>query len=705
MTTRLHFVKNKLTLGLSAALLAATSTATHAASFQVGEFDVTFDSTFSYGQSIRTEDRDFEFIGKSNHPRFDWTGYNAAIGNTIYSSAEVWSQPGAYSNNGDAGDLNFDAGDTFSQLIKGTHELSISKDNWGVFSRFMYFYDFAMEDGDFAYANPVSGKKVDPCEDDETKKQVCSDFRLLDAFVWANFDLNNGKNPLSVRVGQQVINWGESILISHGINVNPVDIDRLKAAGAEVKEAFIPVGMFWASLGLTENLTLEAFYQYQWQETRLPATGSYFSTNDFASENGYAQNVQLGFTSNPDIDLYHLTSVLNNLDTMWKGALVSRGLDASNPAVLQSAAAQSLLAQMYLAYPTKVALKGKGDNGKKEPKDAGQYGVKLGWYAADWNETEFGLYYVNYHSRVPLISGKASNFTQASLAQDLAYISQNTITEDNVTNLNAFTKAVIAYPEDIEMYGLSFNTTVGETAFAGEFSYRSGEPLQIDDVELLYAGMAEQLAVAGIRPDFAGISQLSDGAAISAVGPGEIAQGYIERDTMQFQFAATHLFGPSLGADSWAVIAEAGIVTIKDMPEYDELRLNVAGTGRSGTIEGIPGREYDVIHTGLSNGPEVNPFPTATSWGYRLIAKGDYNNLYAGINMSPRIVFSHDVNGTTPDPMFLFVEDRKSLGVTLNFNYQNTWSFDVSYNAFWGGGATNTFADRDFVSFNIKYSI
>ncbi|CCQ11832.1 FIG067310: hypothetical protein [Pseudoalteromonas luteoviolacea B = ATCC 29581] len=705
MTTRLQFVKNKITLGLSAALLATAGTSAQAASFEVGEFDVKFDSTFSYGQSIRVEDRDFEFIGKSNHPRFNWTGYNAAIGNPIYSSAEIWAQPGAYSNNGDAGNLNFDAGDTFSQLIKGTHEFSIRQDDWGVFTRFMYFYDFAMEDGDLKYKNPVSGKGVNPCDEDETAKLVCSDFRLLDAFVWANFDLNNGNNPLSVRVGQQVLNWGESTMISHGINVNPVDIDRLKAAGAELKEAFIPVGMVWASLGLTENLTFETFYQYKWQETRLPATGSYFSTNDFASENGYAQNIQLGFTSNPDIDLAHLTGVLNNLTTLWQGALTARGLDASDPAVLQSASAQSLLAQMYLAYPTKVALKGKGDAGKVEAQDAGQYGFKLAWYAPELNETEFGFYYTNYHSRVPLISGKVSNFTQAALAKDLAYIRQNTITEDNITNLNAFAKGQIVYPEDIELFGLSFNTTVGETALSGEFAYRKGEPLQIDDVELLYAAMPEQLAYAGIRPDLAGISQLSQGSDVSYVKAGELAQGYIERDTMQFQMTATHLFGPSLGADSWALVGEAGIVTIKDMPEYDELRLNVAGTERSGLMTGIPGKQYDLLHMALSNGPETNPFPTATSWGYRLIAKGDYNNLFAGVNFSPRIVFSHDVNGTTPDPMFLFVEDRKSLGVTLNFNYQNAWSFDFGYDAFWGGGQTNTFADRDFVSFNIKYSI
>lgn len=698
MIRRSLFVKNKIVLGLTAAAIGLSAAQTQAATFEVGGFDIAFDSTFSYGQSIRVEDRDFNLIGKSNNPSFDWTGYNPAI-NTIYSSQDVWAQPGSYSNNGDAGDLNFDSGETFSKLLKGTHDLSISKDNYGLFTRFMYFYDFELMDGDRAYVNPTSGQGVDPCDDDDTKEQSCADIRLLDAYVWANFDLNEGKNPLSIRVGQQVVNWGESTLISHGINVNPVDIDRLKAPGAELKEAFIPVGMLWASLGLTENMTLEGFYQYQWHETRLPAAGTYFSTNDFAAENGYQQNVQLGFTSNPDIDLAFLTDNLNNLMATYGQVAASQGIDPS------SVAGQQLLANMYLAYPTKVALKGKGYDGKTEPDDGGQYGLRLGMFLPDWNDTEVALYHVNYHSRRPLISGRVSNFTQASLQQDLAMIATTEITSDNVSDLTAFAKATNEYPEDIKLYGLSFNTSLGETAFAGEFTFREDEPLQIDDVELLYAAMPEQLAIAGLRPEFAGISQMSKGDAASVVGPGELAKGYIERNTSQLQFTATHLFGPSLGADSWAVVGEIGGVRINNMPEYDEIRLNVSGTGRSGIMQGPGSSDYSALHMALSNGPEQKSFATASSWGYRLIAKGDYFNIYNGINFSPRFVFSHDVNGNTPDPMFLFIEDRKSLGATMSFNYQNAWSLDVSYNSFWGGGDTNTFSDRDYVSFNLKYSI
>ncbi len=698
MIRRSLFVRNKIALSIAAASLGLSAASTQAVTFEAGGFDITFDSTFSYGQSVRVENRNFDLIGKSNNPAFNWTGYNPAI-NTVYSSQDVWAQPGSYSNNGDAGGLNFDSGDSFSKLLKGTHDLSISKDNYGLFTRFMYFYDFALMDSDHAYVNPTSGQGVDPCDDKDTKEQSCADIRLLDAYVWANFDFNDGNNPLSIRIGQQVVNWGESTLISHGININPVDIARLKAPGAELKEAFIPVGMLWASLGITENITLEGFYQYQWHETRLPAAGTYFSTNDFAAENGYQQNVQLGFTSNPDIDLAFLTSSLNNLTTNFAQVAAARGIDPS------SSEGQELLSNMYLAHPTKVALKGKGDEGKSEPNDDGQYGLRLGMFLPDFYDTEIALYHVNYHSSRPLISGRVSNFTQVSIAQDLAMLSTTEITPDNISDLRAFSKATNEYPEDIKLYGLSFNTSLGETAFAGEFTFREDEPLQIDDVELLYAAMPEQLAVAGLRPEFAGISQLSIGDAISAVGPGELAKGYIERNTSQLQFTATHLFGPSLGADSWAVVGEIGGVRVNNMPSYDETRLNISGTGRSGRISGPNASDYSTLQMGLSNGAEQKSFATASSWGYRLIAKGDYYNIYNGINFSPRFVFSHDVNGSTPDPMFLFLEDRKSLGATMSFNYQNAWSLDVSYNSFWGGGDINTFSDRDYVSFNLKYSI
>ncbi|WP_337878803.1 DUF1302 domain-containing protein [Rheinheimera sp.] len=706
---QLAFAKHRLAAGVASALFALTAGSAQAATFNFNDVDVVFDSTFSYGASWRAEDRNFDTISKVNHPRFNWSGYTA-FGNPVYTAAEIWAQPGSYSSNGDAGNLNFDKGDMFSEVFRGTHELSIAKDDLGFFSRFTYFYDKALMDKDGAYTNPLSGNKVDPCADKDARELACRDIRLLDAYVYGNFALNDGANPLSVRIGQQVLSWGESTFIPHGINITPVDVGTLRTPGADLKEAFIPVGMAWASLGLTENLSAEVFYQYEWQNSYLPVPGSYFSTNDFAGEGGYAQNVQLGFAGNPDIDLDFLVQEMNALSTQAGSMLQVLG----NPNA--TAAQKSAVVSAMLAYSTKVTLRPQGSAGEIEPEDGGQYGIKFEYFSPELNDTEFALYYMNYHSRTPLISGIASDFTvgpaDRGVVQSLVYLQQNAgnITADNIAGMDVFSKALVQYPEDIKLYGFSFNTTVGTTSVAGELAHRKDEPLQIDDVEILYAGMPEQLANAGLRPELEGISQVgrADG---NKVMPGEFAQGYILTDTTQAQITMTHLFGPMLFADNFSMLAEVGGIKIHDMPDPSVLRLNGPNTDRSGgpllgTINGGPLVNKDGLHTALSNGAETNPFPTASAWGYRLLAKADFNNVFAGVNMNHKLVFSHDVNGITPDPLFMFSKDKKSVGYTIGFDYLNQWSAEFSYNAFWGGvGTTNNTADRDFVSFNIKYSI
>lgn len=703
------FAKKPLAVGVASALFALSMAPVNAASWSLGDVNITFDSTFSYGGSWRTENRNLNTISKANNPVLDWTGYGynlanqAAPFNSVYTSADVWQNSGSYSSNGDAGNLNFNKGDMFSSLLKGSHELSIAGENIGFFSRFMYFYDFALNDLNSDYQNPLSGNQIDPCKDKESRELACKDLRLLDAFVYANFSFNDGMNPVSFKLGQQVLSWGESTLIQHGINITPIDVGVARAPGAELKEAYIPVGMAVLNVGVTENFSVEMFYQYEWENSYLPAPGTYFSTNDFAGKGGYAQNVQLGFAGNPDIDLDFLVGQMNMLSMAAPSLLAV--LANPNATAAQKAAAASLA----IVYPTKVTLR-PGVGGEIEPDDGGQYGIKFNYFSPDLNDTEFALYYMNYHSRVPVISGVASDFTAVGLGQSLQYLAQNqgAITKDNIANLSMFSKAKLEYPEDIKLYGFSFNTTVGETSVAGELAYRQDEPLQIDDVEILYAGMPEQLANGGLRPDLAGISQIGrDPRYGTKVGPGEAAQGFILSDTLQAQMTFTHLVGPAWGSDNVSLLAEVGGIRIQDMPDQSVLRLNGPNTDRSGgpLLNGngdpIPG-----LHTGLSDGAETNPFPTASAWGYRLLAKMDYNNVFAGVNLSHRAVFSHDVNGITPDPLFMFVEDRKSLAYAISFDYLNKWSGELSYNVFWGGrGTTNNVEDRDFISFNIKYSI
>ena len=207
-STRNRFYKKPLAAGITAALLClATASQAQAENFTLGDFDISFDSTFSYGQSWRVEDRNWnDNVGKSNNPNngFDFSHYHPSL-NAIPAPATLWDGEGGYSTNGDNGNLNYDSGEAFSQILKGSHELDIRNGNFGLFVRGMYFYDIEMSDSDRAWTNPLSNVNNDPCRDNEASDQLCNDVRLLDAFVYGDFEI--GEMPLSVRVGQQVISW------------------------------------------------------------------------------------------------------------------------------------------------------------------------------------------------------------------------------------------------------------------------------------------------------------------------------------------------------------------------------------------------------------------------------------------------------------------------------------------------------------------
>ena len=107
--------------------------------------------------------------------------------------------------------------------------------------------------------------------------------QILDAFVYHNYSIAD--QPGSVRLGKQVVSWGESTFIGGGINsINPIDVSAFRRPGAEIKEGLIPVNMFYVSQSLTENLSAEAFYQLEWDQTVTDNCGTFFSQPDIISD-------------------------------------------------------------------------------------------------------------------------------------------------------------------------------------------------------------------------------------------------------------------------------------------------------------------------------------------------------------------------------------------------------------------------------------
>ena len=521
----------------------------------------------------------------------------------------------ANSINVDDGDLNFDKGDLTSLSAKVTHELDLNWRNFGFFGRVFYFYDAAIMDIDPERTEFTS----------EAKDAAGRDLELLDAY--ATGDFMAASRPLSVRFGNQVINWGESTFIQNGINIiNPVDVSKLRVAGAELRDALEPVLALDVSLGLTGSLSLEGFWQLEEKTTEIEPAGTFFSTNDFASPGG--KRVFLGFGQPPITDNPPLPP---GSDPLGIGTSIQRSSD-------------------------------------NEAKDAGQFGLALRYFAEQLNDTEFGLYYIRHHSRLPLISARTGTLA-GLLAGDYAESA----------------RYFVEYPEDIDLVGASFNTSLGASGLAlqGEFSYRFDQPLQVDDTEILFAGLSP------VNPALFGQSQLG------SFGFEEKISGFRRKDVLQGQLTATQLFGPRLGADQWVVLGEVGGTYIRNMESKDELRYEGPGTFTSGNPV--------FTQLGLQPATTTDGFADDFSWGYRALMRADYLGALGSVNLTAQIAFAHDVDGTTPQPLGNFVEGRKAVTLSLGASYLNSLQGEISYTNFFGGGDFNLINDRDFVSISVSY--
>jgi len=164
------------------------------------------------------------------------------------------------------GDANFNAGNPVSQVTKATHDFNIERDNIGAFVRGTYFYDSVIEN--------KSGLAQ------STRDAAGYDASLLDYFVYGNWDIGDSSR-LHLRLGSQVVSWGESTFFTNSINaINPQDVIKARAPGAEVKEILVPLPMAWAAVDITDNWSVEAFALLHWSETELDPVGTFFSTSD-----------------------------------------------------------------------------------------------------------------------------------------------------------------------------------------------------------------------------------------------------------------------------------------------------------------------------------------------------------------------------------------------------------------------------------------
>lgn len=585
---------NAMLKPLTVAVAIAISLPAHAVRFDLGEVQGQFDSQMSVGTSIGTSDIDDDLIWIGN-------GGNANAANS------------------DDGRLNFKKGEPFSTIFKATHDLSLQYENTGVFVRGKYWYDFETKDG--------SRELYDVNDSGRRQAAKSSGGQILDAFIYHNYNIGN--LPGSIRVGKQVVSWGESTFIQNSVNsINPIDVAAFRRPGAEIKEGLIPVNMLFVSQSLTDNLGMEAFYQLEWDPTVLDNCGTFFSFTDSVAKGCN----QVGVAGSQN------------------------AMDPSNP-----------------GDPTFVYVP-RQEN--REARDSGQFGVAFRLYVDSLNQTEFGLFAMNYHSRNPVFSSSTSGVAGAPFG-----FNSNTGTFDVPAELalGAPASYYVEYPEDIRLYGVSFQTNLGGMSVSGEISYRPNQPLQISTNDLVAASLGNPVTPVGAFTP----------------GSGEDIPGYKRMPVTQAQITVINFVDNVWGADRLTMVGEIGynhIGGIESSPT--ELRF-----GRD-SIYGSGELPFGVCQAGPP--PPSQPkycndegFYTQHSYGLRTVASLEYRG-FAGVQLTPNVAFAWDIEGYGPN----FNEGAKAASIGLNALYNNKYNASINYTNFFGGDY-NAMVDRDFVALSV----
>lgn len=586
-TTRQGIFQPK-TLALAIAL--GSVAPAYAVTFNIGEIEGQLDSSMSIGASWSMADRDMDFVGDAN-------------GGT------------GYTQTGDDGRLNFKKGETFSKIFKGIHDLELRYGDSGAFIRGKYWYDFELKDEHRLFKDISDSNRKEAAQS--------SGAQILDAFLYHNYSL--GDLPGTVRIGKQVVSWGESTFIGNSINsINPLDAAAFRRPGAEIKEGLIPVNMLYVSQSLSDRLSMEAFYQLEWDQTIADNCGTFFASADVVADgcdNNY--NILNAATVNSLLALPAATRAALGIDVESEGLLVSRG-------------------------------------GDRDARDSGQYGVAMRWLG---DATEYGVYAMNYHSRTPNLSMRNANQAAIRAALGVPPLASPIL----LSNGEYF----LEYPEDIRLYGASFSTTLPTgTAWSGEISYRPNLPVQLNTTYM--TGLLVN-SVVGALP--------VGGPTAALAQAGVESRGYNRKEVTQLQTTFTHFIDQVLGAGRVTLVGEVGYTHVGGLESKSELRY-----GRD-SIYGLDTPEYG-----------NDGFVTSDSWGYRLRALADYSNVFAGVNLTPNVSFSHDVHGYGPNG--LFNEGSKAVSVGVDAVYQNSYTASLSYTDFFGGDY-NTLVDRDFLALSV----
>ncbi|HHM8126993.1 TPA: DUF1302 domain-containing protein [Pseudomonas aeruginosa] len=396
--------------------------ASHAVLFDLGNgISGSFDSTLSVATQIRTQDPSCRFVAYDN---------GGCPAGSSPGASGVRDQAGMI--NMDDGNLNYKKGKPLSTTVRGVHDLYVkAPDDVKVLVRAAWFKDYSVTHTE---RTSIEGEAHD---------DAVSDIELLDAYVDKGFQW--GEQSASIRVGNQVINWGEALLTQGGINeANPLDVRKATSAGVQLKELYIPRPMISLSSSLTDKLGMQVFYELGFKPSTLPASGTFFSTADLLGAGGRA--------------LYLGTNTL--------AGFIGPGAIGGDNGTIDAVTGRPLTVEERLTRGFAVP------RGKDMKPGSDQFGVSMK-YAFDSGD-ELGLYYMRYHEKLPMLS---------YVMDSGSLIATNTGGGFPVGSYAA------EYVGNRDVFGASYNFKLGDFSWGIEAAYRPKQAIAIDPTTLFNSGL------------------------------------------------------------------------------------------------------------------------------------------------------------------------------------------------------------------------
>ncbi|MFC5578586.1 DUF1302 domain-containing protein [Lysobacter niabensis] len=362
------------------------------------------------------------------------------------------------SPNFDDGDRNFDRGMVSERLDLLSEFDFIYKDRVGFRVSAAGWYDAAYEDLDndrLASSNHMEDGRAALGLSDETDRYFRGPSgEILDAFVFGKFDV--GSVPVNVKLGRHTVFWGEAMLspvhsLSYGQSA--LDLGKLfSVPGTEAKELFLPREAFSLQVQATPQLSFAAQYFFDWEQARIPESGSFLGFNDHLLRGG---------------------------ESFIFGA-----------------------APVSPANPLGINRLVRGED--SEPDKHGDWGLSTRW-SPEWLDGTLGAYYRVTADVLP--QGNATPAvrpnTPAALCSALGlipigpttcYINPSAASVPEIVG-GTIGRYAAAYADDIKIYGLSLSKNLWGVSFGADLNYRENMPLLSDTVSVLPATLAPLAAV------------------------------------------------------------------------------------------------------------------------------------------------------------------------------------------------------------------